>query len=136
MVDEKSCGIVLFRMQDEKRMYLLLHYPGGHVDLAKGHVEKNETEHETALRELKEETGITDVKFIDGYREEIFYTYNKKGRLSNKQVVFFLAETKEKDVTVSFEHQNYFWLPFKEAHEKLTFENAKKLLEKAENLVS
>ena len=54
--DEKSCGIVLFREEEGTRQFLLLHYPSGHWDLAKGHVEEGETEHETATRELLEET--------------------------------------------------------------------------------
>ena len=61
--DEKSCGVVLFR-EDPRREYLILHYPGGHLDFAKGHVEKGEerAEKRTALRELEEETGIKTVE--------------------------------------------------------------------------
>ncbi|MFZ5500518.1 MAG: NUDIX domain-containing protein, partial [Candidatus Micrarchaeota archaeon] len=56
MPDEKSCGIVLFS-EDGGRLYLLLHYTAGHWDFPKGHVEADESEAETALRELLEETG-------------------------------------------------------------------------------
>lgn len=135
-IDEKSCGIVVFKNNDVVRKYLVLKYPGGHMDLAKGHVENNETEHETALRELEEETGIKNLKFVDGYREEIFYTYNKKGHQSHKQVVFFLGETNESDVKISFEHRNFYWLPYEEAYKKMTFDNAKNLVKKAEELLN
>lgn len=136
MVDEKSCGIVIFREQKDKRLYLILHYPGGHFDFPKGHVEKNETEHETATRELLEETGISDVKFVKGFRKEVFYTHKIKGKLSHKQVVFFLGKTELEDIKLSHEHIDSFWLPFNEALNKATFDNAKNLLKKAENLLS
>ena len=136
--DEKSCGIVVFSENDNERKYLLLHYPGGHFDFPKGHVEKGEENDErmTALRELTEETGIKDVEFIEGYREKVHYIYNKKGTLSYKQVVFFLAKTKTTQITISFEHRGFHWMPYTKALEKLTFENAKKLLRRAEKLLS
>jgi len=131
--DEKSCGLVLFRMEGGKRKYLLLHYPRGHWDLVKGHIEESDkSEHETAKREMQEETGIKDLKILDNYREAISYKYMNKGKLSNKQVVFFLGETEELDVKVSHEHQNFIWLGYPEAEQKLTFENAKQLIRKSE----
>ena len=133
--DEKSCGVVLFREESSERLFLILHYPGGHWDLPKGHVEDNETEHETASRELLEETGIADLKFVDGYREEISYQHFPKGKLSNKQVVFFLGKTNLSDIKLSHEHHNFQWLPFKEAVDKLTFDNAKNLVKKAKEFL-
>jgi len=63
MKKEKSCGAVVYREQDKKRFYLILRHKrkgtkGGHWDLPKGHVEENESEHQTALREVKEETNL------------------------------------------------------------------------------
>ena len=159
-VDEKSCGVVLFREQPRQGQsastgasanqtgssgnasagknckYLVLHYPGGHFDFPKGHVEdRDKDEYATAARELEEETGITDIEFIPKFRELVHYTYKKAGKPSRKQVVFFLAKTKTIVVTISFEHKNFFWLTFKEAMKKLTFKNAKQLLEKAEKIL-
>ncbi len=134
--DEKSCGIVLFREENNKKLFLLLHYPAGHWDLPKGHVEKfDKDEWQTARRELKEETGISEIKFIKDFREPVSYKYNKKGSPSHKQVIFFLAETEEKKVKVSFEHKDFVWLPYEEALKKLTFDNAKELLKKAHLLI-
>lgn len=135
--DEKSCGIVVFREEKGERLYLVLKYPGGHFDFVKGHVEEGEKEHETATRELLEETGIADITFIEGFREQISYQYKKKisflrRKPSNKQVIFFLGKTELKDVRLSHEHLEYFWLPFDAAYNKVTFDNAKELLEKAE----
>ena len=75
MSSEKSCGAVIFR-RDGDRKYLLLQYlllQGGHWDFVKGHVEKNESERETVLRETEEEVGIADPKFVEGFRQPISY---------------------------------------------------------------
>ncbi len=136
--DEKSCGVVLFREEKGEPQYLLLHYPGGHWDFPKGHVEVGDKdEHSTALRELLEETGIADVTFIDGYREEIDYKFkNHKGQQVYKLVVFFLAKTELKEVKVSHEHHDSIWLPFDAAYNKVTFDNAKQLLKRAKEILS
>ncbi len=133
--DEKSCGILLFRVKDGTILYLLLYYPSGHWDLPKGHVEKGESEHETAARELLEETGIADISFIKGFREEISYEYKRTKKLSNKQVVFFLAKTQLEDIKLSHEHKGFKWLPYGPAFNKLTFDNAKNLLKKAKKFL-
>lgn len=129
--DEKSCGIVLFREENSEKLYLILNYLGGHWDFPKGHVEAGENEHQTALRELDEETGIKDVQFIEGFREEVSYKYHRAKKLSNKQVVFFLGKTTTSAVKISHEHHEYKWLPYNAAFNKLTFNNAKDLLKKA-----
>jgi len=134
--NEKSCGLVVFRKENGENFFLVLKYPGGHYDFPKGHVEpEDESEKATALRELEEETGIKNLRFVEGYREEISYIYNRKNKLSNKQVIFFLGETDEKDVKISDEHLHYYWLLYDDALEKLTFENAKSLLKSAKNLL-
>lgn len=133
---EHSAGVVLYRQMKEGREYLLLHYPGGHFDFAKGHIEGDESEQEAAYRELKEETGIENIIWIDGYKEKIEYIYRRFGELSLKDVVFFLARTEQKKVTISHEHQGSVWLPYKEALQKLTFQSAKDLLSKAEKIIT
>lgn len=133
--DEKSCGIVLYREKDGTNLYLILHYPGGHWDLPKGHVESGEKEHQTAARELLEETGVADFVFADGFREEISYKYRKDKKMSNKQVIFFLAKTDLEEIKLSHEHHAFQWLPFGPAFNKLTFENAKNILKKVKNFL-
>lgn len=134
--DEKSCGVVLFRDEGDKRLFLTLKYPGGHIDLVKGHVELNETEIETATRELIEETGISDVEYVEGFRQHISYKYMKNNKPSNKQVIFFLGRTDLEDVKLSHEHHEFYWLPFEQALEKLTYDNAKNLLIKAKEFLN
>ena len=104
--------------------------------MAKGHVENGEDEYQTAKRELEEETGISRVELIDGYREQISYKFKHKGKPSHKEVIFFLGKTEEKNVKISHEHTDYFWYPYDAAFNKVTFDNAKNLLKKAEKFLS
>jgi len=134
---EKSAGAVIFRKEGNKIYYLLLHYPSNakapreYWDFPKGHIEKGEKIEETVKREVKEETGLKDIKLIEGFKEWIKYFFKFKGKNIFKIVTFFLAETKTKTVKVSFEHIGFKWLPYEEAIEKLTFKNAKDILKKA-----
>ena len=59
MIEETSAGIVIFRRENSKILFLLLHYPSGHWDFVKGKMEKGESVQQTAIRETKEETGIS-----------------------------------------------------------------------------
>ena len=136
MIKETSAGIVLYRKENAKNLFLLLHYPSGHWDFVKGKMEKNETTHETAIRETKEETGITDIVFAENFEEWIEYNFKYQGELVQKKVVFFLAETKTKEVKISHEHSGYTWMDYNEAMEKTTFDNAKTVLTKAQKLLS
>jgi len=136
MIEETSAGIVLFRKEDSKILFLLLHYPSGHWDFIKGKMEKGESIHETAIREAKEETGITDITFLENFEEWIEYNFQYQGELVHKKVVFFLAETKTKDVTISHEHLGYTWMDYTSSMEKTTFDNAKTVLTKAQMLLS
>ena len=136
MIEETSAGIVLFRRENDKILFLLLHYPSGHWDFVKGKMEKGETYHETAIRETKEETGITDINFLDNFEEWIQYNFQYEGELVNKKVVFFLAETKTKEIEISHEHLDFTWMDYVTAMEKTTFDNAKTVLSKSYALLS
>ena len=136
MIKETSAGIVLYRKENTKKLFLLLHYPSGHWDFVKGKMEKNESTHETAIREAKEETGITDIIFAENFEEWIEYNFKYQGELVQKKVVFFLAETKTKEIKISHEHSGYIWMDYNASMEKTTFDNAKIVLTKAEKLLS
>ena len=135
MLREKSCGAVVFLKKDDQTKYLLLNYAAGHWDFVKGNVEPNEAEKQTVTRELREETGITDAKFIDGFREPIGYFYRRQGLTVHKEVVFFIMETNTEQVQISFEHVGFIWLDYKHSMEKLTFKNAKDVLQKAHDFL-
>jgi bis(5'-nucleosidyl)-tetraphosphatase len=130
MPSEKSCGAVIFNTNG-KRKYLLLHYEGGHWDFVKGHMERNESELDTVLRETKEETGLTDLKFFDGFREPIAYYYRRAGKTVYKEVIFYLLETETESVRLSREHVGFEWMSYEGAYARLTYKNAKDTLHKA-----
>ena len=133
---EKSAGAVIFRKEKDTIEYLLLHYQAKHWDFSKGNIEKGEKLEDTVRREVKEETGIENIKFALGFKEAIKYFYKLKGRNIFKIVTFFLAETKTKEVKISWEHTGFEWLPYEEALEQLTFKNAKEILKKANEFIS
>ena len=136
MIEETSAGIVLFRKDNSKILFLLLHYPSGHWDFVKGKMEKGESFHQTAIRETREETGITDIVFLDDFEEWIEYNFQYQGELVHKKVVFYLAETKSKEVSISHEHLDYTWMDYQTAMEKTTFDNAKSILTKSKSLLN
>ena len=136
MRKQKSAGIVLFRNISNENEFLLLNYPQGHWDFIKGKIEQNETLHETAIRETKEETGITNIEFVDGFEESVEYDFRFKKEDIHKKVIFFLAKTNEKNIKLSHEHNDYLWLEYNDALKKTTFENAKNVLSKANEFLS
>jgi bis(5'-nucleosidyl)-tetraphosphatase len=137
MYDEVSAGAVLHIMDENFEIkYLILNYSYGHWDFPKGNIELGETETETIKREVMEETGIEDIKIIEGFRQQISYKYRKKSKLVNKSVIYYLAETNSNKVMLSFEHINFAWLNFNDALEKLSFDNSKRVLKNAKEFLS
>jgi 8-oxo-dGTP pyrophosphatase MutT (NUDIX family) len=135
MLREKSCGAVVFIETDDLTKYLLLNYEAGHWDFVKGNVEPNENEKQTVVRELEEETSITNAQFIDDFREAIVYFYRRQGLTVRKEVVFFIMESYTDKVQLSFEHIGYTWLDYQHAMEKLTFKNARDVLQKTHDFL-
>ena len=131
MINETSAGIVFFLTISSENQFLLLNYPQNHWDFVKGKIEKNEEPRETARREAEEETGITDFKFIDGFEEYIEYDFRFKNEDIHKKVIFFLAKTDTKKIRLSDEHFDSTWLGYNDALKKITHENAKNVLIKA-----
>lgn len=131
---EKSCGAIIYALLNEQRQYLLIrHMNGGHWAFAKGHVEEGETEIETALREIDEETGLT-VQLNSQFRESI--SYQPKEDIT-KEVVYFIAQANTQEVRrQEIEVLEAQWLPYDQAQELLTYSNDKLLLDKAEAYLS
>lgn len=126
---EKSCGTVLYTTINNEVHYLLIKSEDNYCGFPKGHIEKFETEIETALRETWEETSIK-ATITDGFRQETTYTM---GNGKTKSVVYFLASYANQNPTHNkgFEHNDYLQLTFDEAYSMLTFENTKEILKAA-----
>lgn len=132
MKREKSCGAVLFRGGHE-RTYLILHSAWGHHTFCKGHVEGEETEHETAVREIEEETGLS-VEFVDGFREVITYPL---GPDRIKDVVFFLAKALDGPLVCQPEEvADAAFLPLNQALDRLTHPSDREVLVKADRFLN
>lgn len=131
---EKSCGAIVYTEIDQDRLYLLIrHMNGGHWAFAKGHVEEGETEIETALREIDEETGLK-VSLDSQFRESNSYQ-PKEG--VTKEVIYFVAKADSQEVKrQEIEVLEAQWLPYDQAQELLTYDNDKLLLQKAQAYLS
>lgn len=128
MRTEFSCGALLYCIDNQQIIFLLLHYFSGHWDFPKGNRERGENYIETIRREIKEETGISDLNFIDGFVKEISYKYLRHNQLISKKVVYFLARTNSKDVVLSSEHTDFVWVHYESALKRLTYKKSKEIL--------
>lgn len=131
---EKSCGFVAYKENDGQRLYLIICSMDGEYGFPKGHVEGDETEYETAVRELKEETGA-QAHIVPGFRRQIEYAFpNKPGVM--KRTVYFLGEVlpgeivcREGEVALAAFH------PLEKAYELLSFEETKNILIEADTFL-
>ncbi|MBQ9674252.1 MAG: NUDIX domain-containing protein [Ruminococcus sp.] len=131
---EKSCGALIFyRNKQGARVLLVKNHNGRYWSFPKGHMELNETEQETAVREIKEETNL-DVQIIDGFRE--VSDYCPFGNIK-KRVVFFLAQAFTDDVTDQPEEiADHIWVDIQQARKYCTYENDLRVIDKAELLIN
>lgn len=131
MIYEKSCGFVTYSEKDDVRLYLIIRASNGEYGFPKGHVELNETEYETAIRELKEETNV-EVQVIDGFRRQIEYKIPNKANVM-KQSVYFLGKCTAVDVVCQeSEVSEALFVPIEVALELLSFEDTKNVLKEAD----
>lgn len=127
--EEKSCGAVIWRRSGGKREYLLVRHNGGHWSFPKGHVEGNETEAETAAREILEETGLTAEIHTD-FRQQVTYS-PKPGTV--KDVIFFTAvPTGGREHPQESEISQLGWFSFPQAAERITYATDEEVLLAAE----
>ena len=124
----------MFRETENVREYLLLRN-AGRWDFPKGGVERGETELQTVLREVQEETGLKEFNIVPGFRSLIEYFYRRDSKTIHKRVVYLLARTGHEAVKISFEHQAFDWFPYHDAIEEASYDNSKKTLAKAEKFI-
>lgn len=130
MTYEYSCGAVVFTRVGGVPHYLMIHQTAGHWGFPKGHRSPGETERETALREIFEETGVR-VALLEGFQAVSEYDLPKKPD-TRKRVVFFLAEFQDQEVRVQeAEVQNARLLPYRDALELLRHEDSRRVLTEA-----
>lgn len=124
---EKSCGAVVYRMTRSEgvRILLVKNHNGKCWTFPKGHIEAFESEKQTALREIKEETGLT-VTIEPNFRQTSIY--RPFGKIK-KYVVFFLARANESAVSMQQSEIDYYlWVSIDEAMKLCSHENDTKIL--------
>jgi bis(5'-nucleosidyl)-tetraphosphatase len=140
-VSQTAAGIVLFLMEGGERRYLLVRSALTRRpiwEFPKGGVEAGETDAEAAERELREEAGLRvgDYDVLDGFREEERYVFTQgKGEartLIVKRVVYFVAESRTREVQISHEAEDFRWVTYEEALRLLRFPGKRAVLERAE----
>lgn len=141
MIREKSAGVIVFRFNPRDGLqYLLLYHRGSYWNFAKGKMEADESEAAGAKRELAEETGISGVKLVEGWRQQtqFFFKEDRGGQkeLIKKDLILFLAKLPlESQVKISPEHNGYAWLDLATAKKYLKFKNLKEILTEADSYV-
>lgn len=130
---EKSCGAVIYRKLGEEIEFLAVKSKGsGHWGFPKGHVEGNESEEETAKREVLEETGL-NIVLLPKFRIKIEYLLTK-GNL--KEVIFFIGTALEQEVKIQeSEIEEFTWLNYDEMLNLLTFKNSKEVLREVKDFL-
>ena len=130
-----SAGGVVYRWDRDKPLFLLLGSSKRGVRcLPKGLIESDEDEVTTAMREVREETGVSRVK-LRGKIGSIKYQFGFRFKTYDKTVHFFLFETDQADTKVGSEHDFMEWLPYDQALETLSYPNEKEMLTKAWSVI-
>lgn len=138
MNEEYSAGAIIFRNTEKERDFLVIYSERNRIwGFPKGHIEEGETERDAALREIYEETGLTNLRFSDTFREEDSYPAvgrrEFRGLEIIKHSIYFLCEARNGIIhTDGTEITDYRWMPYSEALNILPFESMKNILRKAQ----
>ena len=132
-MEERSAGAVVFFSAPAGKSFLLL-LNAGRWDFPKGNREPGESEEQTVLREVREESGL-DIQLVPGFRRTIEYFYRRAGANVYKQVVYLLGEALSNEVTISHEHQGFGWFSYEDALKKASYENSRSVLREAHSFM-
>lgn len=132
---DDSCGAVVFTRQNNKILYVIIQSIEGYYGFPKGHIEGNETEEETALREIFEETGLK-VDILPGFKYTD--THSIPGKLNlKKRIVYFVAEYS--DQRISYQPEELLGaslMSYDEAMNAFQFENSRTILREANKFIT
>lgn len=117
-----SAGIIIFRKAREGHKFLLLYHGRNYWNFPKGKIEAGERSWQSAVREVKEETGLkaSELHFIENFKAYERFSFGRGKERIFKIVILYLAETKQPRITVSWEHEGYGWFTFSEAKKVLS----------------
>lgn len=135
MREAVSSGTIPFRDSRDKIEYLVLKSRTKDWEFPKGSIEDDEELQQTSLRELEEETSLTSVKLLDGFREDYSYIFESNGERVYKNVHLFIGYVYESSVDTSDEHYDYQWRTYEQARNTLTHSATKDILDKAHDFI-
>jgi 8-oxo-dGTP pyrophosphatase MutT (NUDIX family) len=140
-IKDSAAGVIVFRRNKNKLEYLLIKHGKGHWSFPKGHIDEGETRIQAAVRELKEETGITDIDLISkDILVEDYYAFRENGRYVEKTVEYFIGEyTPERSGKIKTDGKeitDFKWCGLKDSLKLLTFKESKNLLIKADSIIN
>lgn len=144
---EISAGIIIYRKMPEGPRFLILYHGKGYWNFPKGKIESEERSFQTALREVKEETGLlrNDLKIQEHFKVYERFTFWRKVEGKNvkifKVVIFYLAEADKKAILISERkegqpHEGFGWFTYREAIKILTKNaDSRRILTQAHNFL-
>lgn len=131
---EVSCGGVVYTRQNNEILYLIIKSLEGYYGFPKGHVEGNETEEQTALREIYEETGLK-VKIIPGFKTVDEHPIpNRDGVI--KRIIYFIAQYDNQEIIFQEEELlGAYLMTYQEASNVFQFESSKRILQEVNDFL-
>ncbi|HAL25091.1 TPA: hypothetical protein DDZ49_00480 [Candidatus Wolfebacteria bacterium] len=141
---EISAGIIAYRTTAEGPRFLILYHGHNYWNFPKGKIESEEKSFQTAVREVREETGLTrnDLRFNENFKTSENFTFWRNKEKIYKTIVFYLAETAQQRIKLPEQtdaqgekHEGYGWFTYKEALKVLTKEDSQRVLKQAYNFL-
>lgn len=129
-----SCGAIIFNINKKKPEYLLVKYPT-YWGFVRGKVEPGEDEEMTAFREALEESSLSNIIFVPGFREVASYFFKREGKIIRKDDVYLLAKTNTWNVKISHEHEDIKWCSYEKALSLIKHKALREILGKANYLI-
>lgn len=130
--NERAAGAVVYLLR-ERPLYLVLHNKFG-WDFPHGLIKEYESDIAAALREIYEETHLK-VDLMPGFAERVVIRFSRRGRTIYKEIVMYLARAYTEEVQLSKEHDSYAWLDYEDALDKLSRDEMRRVLIKANNFI-
>ena len=134
MTYEVSSGAVVFTRKDGALRYVIVRSLEGYYGFPKGHIEGTETEEEAALREIREETGLS-VRLLPGFRTVDEHAVPGKPGVI-KRIIYFLGEYADQEIR--FQKEELLEAPlfsYEEAMERFQFESSRRILTEANDFL-
>lgn len=140
-IQDRSYGVVPLHQSDDGVRVLLVHQISYRGDdfwiFPKGHAEAGETNNETALRELEEETGIKNITLEPEKKFSVFYSFIHEGVKIDKTVEYYLGYCVDTKTIITQPHEikELRWCDFAAAYDLLTHQNSKDVLRSVEKFL-